>query len=73
MISRSMGTRLVSYYNDLFICYCSNLPRGHAAADANVDDEDQMAEESSPLGIVPHQVTIVKNTSSQVHICSTIT
>ena len=46
-------------YNDLFICYCSYLPRGRAAADANVDDEDQMTEESSPLGVVPHQVTIV--------------
>ena len=49
---------LMSYYDDLFTCCCSYLPRGHAAADANVDNEDQMAEESSPLGIVPHQVTL---------------
>ena len=41
--------------------------RGHAAADANVDDDDddQTSRESSPLGMVPHQVTLASpHTSS---------
>ena len=51
------GQNTTLYKNVPFLCSsCVNLSRGYAAAEANMEDDDQSSGEGSPLGIVPHQV-----------------